>query len=95
MKILLINPPNVSILKAVSVHFPPLGLLPPAAYLEKEGYHPEVRDPCVERDSKGDIRFRDYDVVGISTDTTRFSNALSIAKRARRESCTVIMGSPI
>jgi len=62
MRILLINPPNAGILKAVGVHFPPLGLLYLAAYLEREGYHPEVKDLCVEKGSKGDIRFRDYDV---------------------------------
>jgi len=94
MRILLINPPNVGILKAVGVHFPPLGLLYLAAYLERQGYHPEVKDLCVEGVSTGDIRFRDYDVVGIGTDTTRYYNALKIAKRAHREGCTVIMGGP-
>jgi anaerobic magnesium-protoporphyrin IX monomethyl ester cyclase len=94
MRILLINPPNTGILKAVGVHFPPLGLLSLAAYLEGEGYRPEVRDLGVDKSSRGDIRFRDYDVVGIGTDTTRFYNALKIAKRARREGCTVIMGGP-
>ena len=95
MRILLVNPPNTGILKAVGVHFPPLGLLSLGAYLEGEGYHPEVKDLCVDKYSTGDIRFRDYDVVGIGTDTTRFSNALRIAERARREGCTVIMGSTI
>ncbi len=94
MRILLINPPNTGILKAVGVHFPPLGLLYLAAYLEREGYHPEVRDLCVDRVSKGDIRFRDYDVVGIGTDTTRYSNALRIAGAAKREGSVVIMGGP-
>ena len=94
MRILLINPPNTGILKAVGLHFPPLGLLSLAAYLEREGYHPEVKDLCVDRESKGDIRFRDYDLVGIGTDTTRFYNALKIAKRARGEGCIVIMGGP-
>jgi anaerobic magnesium-protoporphyrin IX monomethyl ester cyclase len=94
MRILLINPPNAGILKAVGVHFPPLGLLYLAAYLEREGYHPEVKDLCVEKGSKGDIRFRDYDVVGIGTDTARYYNALRIARTAQREGCTVIMGGP-
>jgi len=94
MRILLLNPPNAGILKAVGVHFPPLGLLYLAAYLEREGYHPEVKDLCVEKGSKGDIRFRDYDVVGIGTDTTRYYNALRIARTAQREGCTVIMGGP-
>jgi anaerobic magnesium-protoporphyrin IX monomethyl ester cyclase len=94
MRILLINPPNVGILKAVGVHFPPIGLLYLAAYLEREGYRPEVRDLCVAKGAKGDIRFRDYDVVGIGTDTTRYYNALRIAKAAKGEGCTVIMGGP-
>ncbi len=94
MRVLLINPPNAGVLKAVGIHFPPLGLLYLAAYLEREGYHPEVKDLCVEKGSKGDIRFRDYDVVGIGTDTTRYYNALRIARTAQREGCTVIMGGP-
>ena len=94
MRILLINPPNAGILKAVGVHFPPLGLLYLAAYLERKGYHPEVRDLCVDKGSKGDIRFRDYDVVGIGTDTTRYYNALKMSGAAKREGCTVIMGGP-
>ena len=94
MRVLLINPPNAGILKAVGVHFPPLGLLYLASYLEREGYHPEVRDLCVDRGSREDIRFRDYDVVGIGTDTTRFYNALRIARAAKREGRVVIMGGP-
>jgi len=94
MRILLLNPPNAGILKAVGVHFPPLGLLYLGAYLEREGYQPEVKDLCVDKGSKGDIRFRDYDVVGIGTDTARYYSALRIARAARREGCIVIMGGP-
>ncbi len=90
----MINPPNVGILKAVGLHFPPLGLLSLASYLEGVGYRPEVKDLCVDKASGGNIRFREYDVVGIGTDTTRFYNALKIAKKARGEGCTVIMGGP-
>jgi hypothetical protein len=49
MRIILVNPPNAGILKAVGVHFPPLGLLSLAAYLEREGYHPEVKDRMLRR----------------------------------------------
>jgi len=90
----LLNPPNAGILKAVGVHFPPLGLLYLGAYLEREGYQPEVKDLCVDKGSKGDIRFRDYDVVGIGTDTARYYSALRIARAAKREGCIVIMGGP-
>jgi len=94
MRVLLINPPNAGILKAVGIHFPPLGLLYLAAYLEREGYRPEVKDLCVGKSSMRDIRFRDYDVVGIGTDTTRYYNSLKIARAAKREGCIVIMGGP-
>jgi len=94
MRVLLINPPNAGILKAVGIHFPPLGLLYLAAYLEREGYRPEVKDLCVDKSSMRDIRFRDYDVVGIGTDTTRYYNSLKIARAAKREGCIVIMGGP-
>jgi hypothetical protein len=49
MRIVLVNPPNAGILKAVGVHFQPLGLLSLVAYLEREGYHPEMKDRVLSR----------------------------------------------
>jgi anaerobic magnesium-protoporphyrin IX monomethyl ester cyclase len=93
MKILLINPAPSGTLKATGVLFPPLGLLYVAAYAEKEGHQVVVRDLAV-RKNKEDIAFEQYDIVGISTDTTRHRQALQLAKRAKVSGCTVAMGGP-
>src|SRR4030043_454427 len=91
MKILLINPAPSGTLKATGVLFPPLGLLYIAAYAEKEGHHVVVIDLTV-RKKKEDIFFKKYDMVGISTDTTRHRQALQLAKKAKASGCAVVMG---
>ncbi len=93
MNILLINPAPTGTLKATGVLFPPLGLLYVAAYAEKEGHHVVVRDLAV-RGKKEEIDFKKYDIVGVSTDTTRHRQALRLAKRAKANGCTVVMGGP-
>jgi anaerobic magnesium-protoporphyrin IX monomethyl ester cyclase len=93
MKILLINPAPSGILKATGVLFPPLGLLYVAAYAEKEGHQVVVRDLAVRKNEE-DIVFKQYDIVGISADTTRHRQALQLAKRAKASGCTVVMGGP-
>jgi radical SAM superfamily enzyme YgiQ (UPF0313 family) len=93
MKILLINPAPTGTLKATGVLFPPLGLLYVAAHAEKEGHQVAVRDLAVRR-KKEHIDFKKYDVVGISTDTTRHRQALQLARRAKASGCTVVMGGP-
>ena len=93
MKILLVNPAPTGTLKATGVLFPPLGLLYIAAHAEKEGHQVAVRDLAVRR-NKEDIDFKKYDVVGISTDTTRHRQALQLAGRAKASGCTVVMGGP-
>jgi anaerobic magnesium-protoporphyrin IX monomethyl ester cyclase len=93
MRILLINPAPTGTLKATGVLFPPLGLLYVAAYAEKEGHQVAVRDLAVRR-KKEEIDFKKYDMVGISTDTTRHRLALQLAKKAKANGCTVVMGGP-
>lgn len=93
MKILLITPPPTGTLKATGVLFPPLGILYIAGYLEREGYRVEVRDLAVKRNRK-DLDFRSFDLVGISTDTTRHRQALQLAMKAKQQGCTVVMGGP-
>jgi len=44
MKILLANPANAGILRAVRLHFPPMGLLYLGANLERAGHQVEIRD---------------------------------------------------
>jgi anaerobic magnesium-protoporphyrin IX monomethyl ester cyclase len=93
VNILLINPSPSGTLKATGVLFPPLGLLYVAAYAEQEGHRVVVRDLAVRR-KKEEIEFEKYDVVGISTDTTRHRQALQLAKKAKSCGCTVVMGGP-
>lgn len=93
MNILLINPAPSGTLKATGVLFPPLGILYIAGYIEREGHRIEVRDLAVKKNRKG-LDFKGYDIVGISTDTTRHRQALQLAERAKREGCTVVMGGP-
>jgi anaerobic magnesium-protoporphyrin IX monomethyl ester cyclase len=93
MNILLINPAPTGTLKATGVLFPPLGLLYVAAYAEKEGHQVVVRDLAVRR-KKEEIDFKKYNLVGISTDTTRHRQAVQLAKRAKANGCTVVMGGP-
>ena len=93
MEILFINPAPSGTLKATGVLFPPLGLLYIAAYAEKEGHQVAVRDLAIRKKME-DIDFKKYDIVGISTDTTRHRQALQLAKKAKASGCMVVMGGP-
>ena len=93
MNVLLINPAPTGTLKATGVLFPPLGLLYVAAYAEKEGHQVVVKDLAVRR-KKEEVDFKKYDIVGISTDTTRHRQALRLAQKAKANGCTVVMGGP-
>jgi anaerobic magnesium-protoporphyrin IX monomethyl ester cyclase len=93
MKILLINPAPSGTLKAAGVLFPPLGILYIAAYMEKENHQVEARDLAIQKKKK-EIDYKKYDIVGISTDTTRHAQALRIAKKAKASGCIVVMGGP-
>jgi anaerobic magnesium-protoporphyrin IX monomethyl ester cyclase len=93
VKILLINPSPTGTLKATGVLFPPLGLLYVAAYAEKEGHEVVVRDLAVRKKGE-EINYKRYDLVGISTDTTRHRQALKIANQSKEAGCAVVMGGP-
>ena len=94
MKILLANPKSVNAFESFGMVFPPLGLLYVAAAAERAGFTVGVEDFFVSRKKPSRFDFRDYDVVGITSDTRRFPGALEIAKRAKQQGCTVVMGGP-
>ncbi len=94
MKILLANPKSLNAFESFGMVFPPLGLLYVAAAAEKAGFTVGVEDFCVSRHKPSGFNFRDYDVVGVTSDTRRFPGALEIARRAKRQGCTVVMGGP-
>jgi anaerobic magnesium-protoporphyrin IX monomethyl ester cyclase len=91
LKILLTNPANIGGFRAVGLHFPPMGLLYLGAYLEREGYQVEIRDFCNPGERPD---YSHYDLVCISTDTTRHYKAMEIARQAKEAGCTVVMGGP-
>lgn len=94
MNILLANPKSLNVFESFGLVFPPLGLLYVAAAAEQAGFHVALEDFFVSRNKPSHFNFRDYDVVGITSDTRRFPGALEIAKRAKRHGCTVVMGGP-
>ena len=91
IKILLLNPSNAGVLRAVGVQFPPVGPLYLGSYLEREGYQVAIWDFCTTRESP---QYSKYDLVGISTDSTRHNKAMGIARRAKQAGCIVVMGGP-
>jgi len=94
MNILLANPRSVNVFESFGLVFPPLGLLYVAAAAEKEGFTVALEDFFVSGSKPSKFNFRDYDVVGITSDTRRFTSALEIAQRAKEQGCTVVMGGP-
>jgi len=94
MNILLANPKSVNVLESFGMVFPPLGLLYVAAAAEEAGFTVGLEDFFISRNKPSRFNFRDYDVVGITSDTRRFPGALEIAKWAKQQGCTVVMGGP-
>ena len=94
MNIVLANPKSVNAFESFGMVFPPLGLLYVAAAAEKAGFAVGLEDFFVSRNVPARFDFRRYDVVGITSDTRRFPGALEIAKRAKQQGCTVVMGGP-
>jgi len=94
MKILLVNPRSANFSESFGLVFPPIGLLYVAAAAEKAGFAVGLEDFFVSGNKPSHFNFRGYDVVGITSDTRRFPGALEIAKRAKQQGCTVVMGGP-
>ncbi len=94
MKILLVNPPMASYYHRLGLKYPPLGVGYIAGVLQKEGYKVKVLDLNVETIKISSIPYQDFDIVGISTDTTRYPLAINIAKYAKAKDCKVVIGGP-
>ncbi|RJQ51673.1 MAG: radical SAM protein [Nitrospiraceae bacterium] len=94
MKILLANPKTVNVFETFGFVFPPLGLLYVAAVAEQSGHDVRVEDFRISGHNPSAYDFKNYDIVGITTDTKRFQGALEIAKRGRAQGRTVVMGGP-
>ncbi|HRU31993.1 MAG TPA: radical SAM protein [bacterium] len=94
MKILLVNPPAASYYHRLGLKYPPLGVGYIAGVLVKGGYDVKVIDLNVEKVSINNIPYQDFDIVGVSTDTTRYPAALKIAQAAKAKGCKVVVGGP-
>lgn len=94
MKVLLVNPPSLSVFNTFGLSLPPIGLLYVAASLEQAGHSVVVRDLAADDGRLDDSDIRCADLVGISADTTRAGKALSIARRVAAVGRPVVMGGP-
>jgi anaerobic magnesium-protoporphyrin IX monomethyl ester cyclase len=94
MKVLLLNPPALSMYSTFGLSLPPMGLLYIAASLEQAGHQVTVLDLTVEGVQLSDQELAAADVVGISSDTTRIERAFALARRAKAAGKLVVMGGP-
>jgi len=89
MKILLINPPTLGLYSEVGADMPPLGLAYIASVLKENNYDVEILDKNVDIKP---VNYSDYSVVGISSLTPTYPEALKIAKDAKMSGATTVMG---
>jgi anaerobic magnesium-protoporphyrin IX monomethyl ester cyclase len=91
MKILLAYPHKDDTYRKVGFVLPPLGIAYIAGVLRDNGHEVKIADFNVT-DEKVD--FSAFDLVGISSDTSRYKAALEIAKEAKKAGKIVVMGGP-
>lgn len=93
MKVLLINAPSNGIYYKMGLKLPPLGLAYIAAYLRRSGkYGVNIIDMNARSIELKDIPWRDWDIVGISGDTSRHNAVLEIAAHAKDAGRIVVVG---
>lgn len=90
MKVLLVNPPSANLYGALGNRYPPLGLAYLASAARERGHKVSIVDLDLEPGHPVD--FGAWDVVGITSDTPRYPEALKVAEEAKKEGCTVVMG---
>jgi anaerobic magnesium-protoporphyrin IX monomethyl ester cyclase len=94
MNVLLVNPASAGVFNTFGLSLPPMGLLYVAASLERAGHSVVVKDLQIEPDGLTSALLKAADVVGISSDTTRITKALKIARQAAACGRPVVMGGP-
>ncbi len=93
MRILLANPPVGFSYGILGISRPPLGLAYIAAVV-KDDFEVEIVDFNVAKTDWRKFPYRNYDIVGISVDTTRCLKAFRIAEVAKAQNTTVVVGGP-
>lgn len=91
MRVLLVNPPTGISYRMLGIMRPPLGLAYIAAVLRPH-YDVEIVDFSVDPRDWRDYPYNEFDVVGISVDTTRANKAYGIARAAKQQGTIVAMG---
>jgi anaerobic magnesium-protoporphyrin IX monomethyl ester cyclase len=92
MKILLVSPPAGLSYASIGISRPPLGLAYIAA-VARDNHDVQIVDFNVEQNWKK-FPYGEFDVVGISVDTSRYHGSLKIAGRAKAQGAAVVMGGP-
>jgi len=99
LKILLVAPPARSAIKEVlGVTSPPLGLAYIASVLESNGEDVKIIDSLAENctlyDIKREIDSWGADIVGVTSTTPTFYDALKVAKIAKESGAVTVLGGP-
>jgi anaerobic magnesium-protoporphyrin IX monomethyl ester cyclase len=93
MRVLLVNPPAGFSYRVIGVNRPPLGLAYMASVL-RDKHEVHIVDFAVDPCDWADYPYRDFDVVGVSADTSRCPVAYDIARAAKAQGPTVVVGGP-
>ena len=92
MNILLVSPAGSDIYAKVKSQLPPLGLGYIAAVVREQGHKVRIVDLGLDKKALTRSLIDEADVVGISADTTRYPEAVEIAKRVKKAGKVVVMG---
>ena len=93
MKVLLVSPPAGISYASIGISRPPLGLAYMASVI-RDAHEVRIVDFNVESKNWSKYPFGEFDVVGISVDTSRYHISLRIAQRAKKHGAVVVMGGP-
>ncbi len=95
MKVLLINPPAQGVYDTVNIKLPPLGLAYIAAVLRAHGHHVEIIDLNVQENLWETVSKYQWDIVGLSGDTSRYPISMKIAEQIKKHfGFTIFTGGP-
>jgi anaerobic magnesium-protoporphyrin IX monomethyl ester cyclase len=92
MRILLVNPPVGYGYFQTGFSRPPLGLAYLAALLTN--HQVSIVDFNIDKRKWKRFPFGDFDIVGVSADTSRYSTSMKIARAAKAAGATVVLGGP-
>lgn len=89
----MVAPPAGFSYRVLGVSRPPLGLAYMASLL-RDSYDVKIVDFNVETPQWSDYPYGDFDIVGISVDTSRCPVSFEIARAAKEQGSTVVVGGP-